>query len=154
MTSGFEVVHGLLDHVMILLDIPRDAAKVHKSTPWVVAGGSLLSPCPCPCPGPGPGAACPCLSLWLLMCLLTCLDMSLRSSVDLRLMCRCLLLQVCASTSTPVQAQRRSLHVRGQVWVTCLAYLRDFCCGLACMLLGVQGYSVVETSDGAFFDGR
>jgi phenylalanyl-tRNA synthetase beta chain len=26
MTSGFEVVHGLLDHVMMLLDIPRDAA--------------------------------------------------------------------------------------------------------------------------------
>ena len=25
MTSGFEVVHGLLDHVMVLLDIPRDA---------------------------------------------------------------------------------------------------------------------------------
>jgi phenylalanyl-tRNA synthetase beta chain len=27
MTSGFEVVHGLLDHIMILLDIPRDAEK-------------------------------------------------------------------------------------------------------------------------------
>jgi len=27
MTSGFEVVHGLLDHIMVLLDIPRDADK-------------------------------------------------------------------------------------------------------------------------------
>lgn len=31
--SGFEVVHGLLDHVMTLLDVPRDAAKGYAVVP-------------------------------------------------------------------------------------------------------------------------